>query len=253
MNNTGRFSTVHGSTASIGTCAACRSRQLCLPFGLDSAALYGLEQVIGRKRRVARSHSLFHVGQAFHNLYAIHYGQFKTGQMGIDGNDRVTGFHMTGDILGLDGISGAFHESNAVALEDAEVCEIPFAALENLFGQAPDLLHHFHRIMSSEISRDQQMILSLGTMRAEQRFAMFLRNLSMRYAARGYSPFEFQLRMSREDIGNYLGLTIESISRLIARFTSMELLRIDHRTVVITNPERIRLLASGVEPCSPLH
>lgn len=252
MNYPVSFPKTYFTKPDIGNCAGCRSRQLCLPFGLESKDLFLLERIVGRRQRVARFQSLYRVGQPFQSLYAVHYGHFKTGQMGIDGNERITGFQMTGDILGLDGINGTFHESNAVALEDAEVCEIPFLALEDLFCQVPELLHHFHRIMSLEISREQQMMLFLGNVRAEQRFAKFLLNLGARYAARGYSATEFQLRMSRSDIGNYLGLTIESISRLLARFTKMELLQVDHRTVAIINPERIRLLAAGSERCNPL-
>jgi CRP/FNR family transcriptional regulator len=139
-----------------------------------------------------------------------------------------------------------------VALEDSEVCEIPFGNLEELFGQVPALLRHFHRIMSQEITREQNVMLLLGNMRAEQRFAVFLVNKSARYAARGYSATRFQLRMSREDIGNYLGLTIESISRLLSRFKKMGLLQVDKREVVLLDPARLKAIAAGTEQCSPM-
>jgi len=151
----------------------------------------------------------------------------------------------------MDAISGD-HQCGAVALEDSEVCEIPFARLEELFGQMPTLLHHFHRIMSQEITREQNVMLLLGNMRAEQRFAAFLVNLSSRYAARGYSPTSFQLRMSREDIGNYLGLTIESISRLLSRFKKQGWLKVDKRDVQLLDPAMLKALAAGTENCSPM-
>ena len=143
-------------------------------------------------------------------------------QINAAGEAQITGFQMAGELLGMDAISADRHHCDAVALEDSEVCEIPFAHLQDLFGQVPALLRHFHRIMSQEITREQNVMLLLGNMRAEQRFAVFLINLSARYAARGYSSTRFQLRMSREDIGNYLGLTIESISRLLSRFRKLE-------------------------------
>jgi CRP/FNR family transcriptional regulator len=159
---------------------------------------------------------------------------------------------MAGELLGMDAISGDRHHCDAVALEDSEVCEIPFASLEDLFGHVPALLRHFHRIMSQEITREQNVMLLLGNMRAEQRFAVFLVNLSARYAARGYAANSFQLRMSREDIGNYLGLTIESISRLLSRFKKMGLVQVDKREVILLEPARLKAMAAGTEQCSPM-
>ena len=122
----------------------------------------------------------------FTNLYAIRLGHFKTFQVSPAGEQQVTGFQMAGELLGMDAISTEHHHCDAMALEDSEVCEIPFARLEELFGTIPSLLHHFHRMMSQEITREQNVMLLLGNMRAEQRFAAFLINLSSRYAARGY-------------------------------------------------------------------
>ena len=150
----------------------------------------------------------------------------------------------------MDAISTDRHHCDAVALEDSEVCEIPFARLEELFGTIPTLLHHFHRMMSQEITREQNVMLLLGNMRAEQRFAAFLVNLSSRYAARGYSSTNFQLRMSREEIGNYLGLTIESISRLLSRFKKQSLLRVSNREIEILEPVSLKAIAAGTETCS---
>jgi CRP/FNR family transcriptional regulator, anaerobic regulatory protein len=159
---------------------------------------------------------------------------------------------MAGELLGMDAISAEKHHCDAIALEDSEVCDIPFHRLEELFGQVPTLLHHFHRIMSQEIMREQNVMLLLGNMRAEQRFAAFLVNLSSRYAARGYSATDFQLRMSREDIGNYLGLTIESISRLLSRFKKLGWLKVDKREVQLLDPLKLKAIAAGTEDCSPM-
>jgi CRP/FNR family transcriptional regulator len=234
------------------SCGGCSMHQLCLPMGLDEGDMGRLDQIIGKRTRIPRDERLYQMGQPFRNLYAIRFGHFKTYQVNAAGEQQITGFQMAGELLGMDAISGDRHQCDAVALEDSEVCEIPFTRLEDLFGQVPTLLRHFHRIMSQEITREQNVMLLLGNMRAEQRFAVFLVNLSTRYAARGYSPTSFQLRMSREDIGNYLGLTIESISRLLSRFKKQGWLKVDKREVTLLDPVMIRALAAGTEQCKPM-
>jgi len=235
------------------SCGACSMHQLCLPMGLDDTDMNRLDQIIGARRRIARDERLYAMGEAFRSLYAVRYGHFKTYQINAAGEQQITGFQMAGELLGMDAISGDRHHCDAVALEDSEVCEIPFARLEELFGQVPTLLRHFHRIMSQEITREQNVMLLLGNMRAEQRFALFLVNLSARYAARGYSATEFGLRMSREDIGNYLGLTIESVSRLLSRFKKQGWIAVDKREVKLLQPARLKAMAAGTETCSPMN
>lgn len=234
------------------SCASCSMHQLCLPMGLDDFDITRLDEVIGRRRRILRDERLYQMGEPFRNLYAIRFGHFKTYQINAAGEQQITGFQMAGELLGMDAISGDHHHCDAVALEDSEVCEIPFSDLEELFAHVPALLRHFHRIMSQEITREQNVMLLLGNMRAEQRFAVFLINLSARYAARGYSSTSFQLRMSREDIGNYLGLTIESISRLLSRFKKQGLLTVDKREVTLLEPALLKAMAAGTERCHPM-
>jgi CRP/FNR family transcriptional regulator, anaerobic regulatory protein len=234
------------------SCSNCSMHQLCLPMGLDDNDISRLDQIIGRRRRLARDERLYQMGEPFRNLFAIRFGHFKTYQVNAAGEQQITGFQMAGELLGMDAISGDRHHCDAVALEDSEVCEIPFSRLEELFGHVPTLLRHFHRIMSQEITREQNVMLLLGNMRAEQRFAVFLVNLSARYAARGYSANSFQLRMSREDIGNYLGLTIESISRLLSRFKKQGWVKVDKREVTLLDLAMLKALAAGTEQCSPM-
>ncbi|MGZ8287599.1 MAG: fumarate/nitrate reduction transcriptional regulator Fnr [Telluria sp.] len=240
-------------TALKASCAGCSMHQLCLPMGLDDADITRLDQIIGGRRRLVRDERLYQMGEPFRNLYAIRFGHFKTYQVNAAGEQQITGFQMAGELLGMDAISADHHHCDAVALEDSEVCAIPFARLEELFGQVPTLLRHFHRIMSQEITREQNVMLLLGNMRAEQRFAVFLINLSTRYAARGYSANSFQLRMSREDIGNYLGLTIESVSRLLSRFKKQGWIKVDKREVILLEPAHLKAMAAGTEQCSPMN
>ncbi|MGF6272890.1 CRP/FNR family transcriptional regulator [Massilia sp. UYP11] len=241
----------HLNLHALKSCAQCSMHRLCLPMGLDDAEIDRLDQIIGRRRRLARDERLYGVGEPFRNLYAVRFGHFKTSLVNAAGAAHITGFQMAGELLGMDAISGT-HHCDAVALEDSEVCEIPFTRLEDLFGEVPTLLRHFHRIMSQEITREQNVMLLLGNMRAEQRFAVFLVNLSARYATRGYAADRFQLRMSREDIGNYLGLTIESVSRLLSRFRKQGWLHVDRREVTLLDPVKLKALAAGTDACSPM-
>ena len=207
---------------------------------------------IGRRRKILRDATLYRMNDLFINLYAIRLGHFKTNQIDPSGEQRITGFQMNGELVSMDPISTDHHHCEAVALEDSEVCEIPFARLKELFSHIPTLLHHFHRMMSQEITREQSVMLLIGNMRADQRFSAFPVNLGSRYAARGYSSTCFQLRMlhmPREDIANYFGLAIESSSRLLNKFKKQGLLKEHNRETELLDPELLNALAAGTEVC----
>jgi CRP/FNR family transcriptional regulator len=222
---------------------------LCLPMELDSADISKLDQILRRRRKVAKNTSLYRMNDPFTNLYAIRLGYFKTSHVSTTGDQQITGFQMSGELLGMDAISTDHHHCDAVALDDSEVCEIPYAQLEKLFRMAPKLMRQFHRMMSQEITREQIVMLSLGNMRAEQRLAAFLVDLSLRHSALGYSALRFQLRMSRGDIGNYLGMTIETISRMLSALKKQGYIGFTHREIELVDPPRLRKLAVGTEVC----
>lgn len=228
-------------------CASCSMHDLCLPMGLSDAEIKRLDAIISKRRRIGRHEYLYRIGDPFRSLYAIRLGHFKTMHTDPNGLQQITGFQMAGELLGFDAISTDKHYCDAQALEDSEVCEIPFESLEQLFLQIPSLQHHFHRMMSREITREQNVMLLLGNMRAEQRLAAFLVNLSSRYAARGYSSNNFVLRMTREEIGNYLGLTIESVSRVLTRFKKQGLIKVTQRDVELSNVDSLKqVIAVGL-------
>ena len=214
-------------------------RELCLPVNLSSAEIQRVNELSRIKRHHARGHYLYRSGDKFQSLYAIHSGSFITQVLHEDGREQVTGFQMAGEIIGLEAISTDYHTCDAVALEDSEVCELPFSKLEALSREVPSLQRHLHKIMSREIVRDQGIMLLLGSMRAEERLAAFLLNLSQRFAARGYSPTEFQLRMSRREIGSYLGLKLETVSRAFSHFQEDGLIHIKVRSVEILDLPRL--------------
>ena len=199
-------------------CSQCSLHELCLSEGLSKEELAKLDSLVGARRKLRRQQNLYRAGEPFEALYAVRTGFFKTDILLEDDRDQVTGFQMAGEILGMDGIGTEVHSCNAVALEDSEVCVIPFAQLEQLSREIQALQHNFHKVMSRELVRDQGLMMLLGTMRAEERLAAFLLNMSQRFTSRGYSPAEFHLRMTREEIGSYLGLKLETVSRAFSRF-----------------------------------
>ena len=223
-------------------CSQCNLRELCLPFGLTGEEIDRLDALVATRRKVRRQHHLYSAGAPFEAIYAIRTGSFKTDVLLEDGREQVTGFQMTGEILGLDGISSETHSCNATALEDSEVCVIPFAQLEDLSRQVESLQHQFHKVMSREIVRDHGVMMLLGSMRAEERLAAFLLNLSKRFMARGYSPDEFHLRMTRDEIGSYLGLKLETVSRAFSKFQDEGLVAVHQKHIRIIDLDGLRQL-----------
>lgn len=224
-------------------CSTCSLRELCLPLGVDPSDLARLDATITRRQHVRAGQHLYRMQGAFESLYAVRSGFFKTYEITGAGNEQINGFHMPGEILGLDAISGERHGCNAVALEDCEVCLIPFDQLETLLQDIPSLMRQFHRLMSREIATDHGMMLLLGTMSAEQKLAAFLLNLSQRLGARGLSPTVFRLSMSREEVGNYLGLKLETVSRTFSKLQEDGLIRIDRRNLTIRDLPALERLA----------
>ena len=216
-------------------CANCNVREICQPGGLSPEELDQLDTLVNVRRKVKRGDALYRAGERFDSVYAIRSGFFKSRVTYEDGRDQVTGFSMAGELLGLDGIGHGTHHCDAVALEDSEVCSIPYARLEELSREISSLQRHFHQIMSREIVRESGVMMLLGAMRAEERIAAFLLNLSQRLSARGYSPTEFHLRMTREEIGSYLGLKLETVSRAFSRFDKDGLIEVEQKFVRLKN------------------
>jgi CRP/FNR family transcriptional regulator, anaerobic regulatory protein len=225
-------------------CSNCNMRELCMPVGLTDADMARIDQVVATRRKVKRGGTLFRNGEAFTSLYAIRTGFFKTCVTTDDGRDQVTGFQMAGEIIGLDGIVNDRHTCDALALEDAEVCVMPFEKIEEISHEVKALQHHVHKIMSREIVREHGVMLLLGSMRAEERLAAFLLNLVQRLHARGFSQSELVLRMTREEIGSYLGLKLETVSRTFSKFSEDGIIEVKQRYVRITDPEALKVIVN---------
>lgn len=220
-------------TSTVVSCGNCSVRRLCLPVGLSEKDIERLEQVTRKKKIVKAGEALYRAGDPFSSLYAIRSGSFKSAVIGADGDNQVTHFALPGELLGLDAYSGGMHPGYAEALEDSSVCVLPFTQLESLAQEVPALQKQIYSIFSEELKQENEALLLLGKRSAESRLAALLINISSRYSRRGYSASEFVLSMPRMDIANYLGLTAETVSRLISRFQKQELISVKGRSVSI--------------------
>lgn len=221
-------------------CSNCNLRELCMPVGFANEDLHRLDEIVATRKKIKQGQYLFSTGEPFTSLYAIRTGFFKTCVLSEDGREQVTGFQMAGEIIGLDGIVSDAHTCNAIALEDAEVCEMPFTQVEELSREFPVLQRHVHKIMSREIVRENSVMMLLGNMRAEERLAAFLLNLVQRLHARGFSQSELILRMTREEIGSYLGLKLETVSRTFSKFSEEGIIEVKQRHVRIVDEDALK-------------
>ncbi len=229
-------------------CSSCNLRELCLPVGLADGEMARLDSLVEARRTLRRGAALYSAGDSFRSLYAVRTGFFKTRITAEDGRDQVTGFQMAGELLGFDGIGTEEHTCDAIALEDSQVCVIPFSQLESLSRQFGALQRQLHRVMSREIVRDHGVMLLLGSMRAEERLAAFLLNLTQRLHARGFSASALVLRMTREEIGSYLGLKLETVSRAFSKFQEDGVLEVRQRQLRVLDEAALRQLVNG-SPC----
>ena len=225
-------------------CSNCNLRELCMPIGLNVEELGRLDELVTTRRLIKRGTALFHGGEKFTSLYAIRTGFFKTCVTTEDGREQVTGFQMAGEVIGLDGIVNDQHTCDAVALEDTEVCVMPFDRIEEISREVKALQHHVHKIMSREIVREHGVMLLLGSMRAEERLAAFLLNLLQRLEARGFSKSDLVLRMTREEIGSYLGMKLETVSRTFSKFADDGLVEVNQRHIHIRDADALKRLVN---------
>lgn len=214
-----------------GVCAACHTRHTCMPSGIADDAIARFEPVVYLRRRVLRGERLFSTNDRFNSIYAVRSGLFKTSVNDAAGREQVTGFHMGGDLLGLEGFSSGACACSAIALEDSHVCAMPVTSIESASLHIPALRQRMHVAMAEEIARSHRMQVVLGSMSGEQRLASFLMDMSRRFLRRGYSGSSFTLRMTRAEIGSYIGLTLETVSRLFSAFQRRGMIQVRQKQV----------------------
>jgi len=228
-------------------CSKCSLRKSCILYDMNDADMLSIEEVVSSQRKVFRGDSLFQTGEKFKALYVIRSGFFKSTFTSPDGREQVMGFQMAGEMLGLDGIVNDKYSCDAIALEDAEVCEMNFEHMEEMSHQIIGLQRRVLKILSLEIFNDHSVMLLLGSMRAEERLATFLVNLVHRLHARGFSPTELVLRMTREEIGSYLGMKLETVSRTFSKLSEEGIVEVNQRHVRILNPDALKRLVTFKE------
>lgn len=226
-------------------CSTCMLNSLCLPVGMSAIDISRFEEAVQERIRIPKGETLFRAGEPAQAIYGIRVGSMKTQLEDQTGQVQVTGFLLPGEIVGLDGFLDGSQLSHAIALEDTEVCVARVTDIDRVISHVPALQHQLRRLTSKEIKRSQQLVMSLGVLRSEQRLAAFLVNMSQRLSILGYSSTEFVLRMSREEIGSYLGLTLETVSRLFSRFAKEGLIRIRQREVQLLDLPALRELSGS--------
>ena len=204
-----------------------------MPIGASLSLLKRLDTLISVRKRIKAGTVIYHTGSHFHSLYAVKSGFIKTETSHEDGRMQITGFYMSGEILGFDGIAIDHHICTSIALEDSEICIIPLNWIERFNNGSDEIQHHLYKLMSREIVRDHTIMLLLGSMQTEERVAAFLLNLSQRFQARGLSPCALTLRMKREEIGSFLGMKIETVSRILTKFQEQGLLEVQQKNILI--------------------
>ncbi|HVO88476.1 MAG TPA: helix-turn-helix domain-containing protein [Casimicrobiaceae bacterium] len=234
------------------TCSTCALRRLCVPSGLNGEPNSLIDELVTTRKRVRRGEHVYRANDRFTTLFAFRTGFYKAYVESEDGRTHVTGFHMAGDVAGFDGIGTERHRQNLVALEDGEVCLISYPRLEATCSRVPSMQRYMYKMLSSEIVREQELMLLLGTMRAEARVGAFLLNLSQRFAQRGYSSVEFILRMTREEIGSYLGLKLETVSRIFSRLQEEGVLQVQGRAIKLLDMPALSELV-GLRDASTEH
>lgn len=236
-------------------CKNCSFSHLCIPVSLNQSELESLDNMIERKRPMHKNDHLIEPSKKFKALYAVRSGSFKSYITAKDGEQQITGFHLPGDIIGFDGLQTDQHQNYAQALETSMVCEIPYSTLDQMSAELPSLRRHMMNLMSNEIKHDHDIMMILNKRTAEERLAYFLVDLSNRFASRGFSALEFHLTMTRGEIGNYLGLTVETVSRLLSRFQKENLIKVQGKLIEIIDLDSLRnkltLQETSTDPCTP--
>ncbi|HET6553077.1 MAG TPA: helix-turn-helix domain-containing protein [Dyella sp.] len=229
------------------SCASCGLRELCLPAGINGDDLARLDATVRDKRTLERGKALYRVGDAFHSLFVVRSGALKTFVLNEEACQQVIGFHLPGEIVGVDALASGRHASQAEALERTSICELPFSELERVTSQIPTLHRQLLRVISREVVQEHQHLVTMGQQQAQVRLAIFLKSLADRYETLHRDGSHLMLPMSRQDIASYLGLVVETVSRLFTRFETMGILAVQRKSVTVLRPDLLAQLCRPVD------
>ncbi len=224
------------------SCTYCSVRRLCLPVSVDREEIDIIDDLVANRPSLNKSDYLFHAGDKFNSLYAIKSGAVKTYGSTRGGREQITGFHFSGELIGLDAIGNNMHNCSAVALEKTVICAIPYKSIEEISLHVPAIQQEITRLMSREIRNDEEMLMAMGSMRAEQRVACFLFSLYRRLLLRSKEKYTFRLPMTREEIGNYLGLSLETVSRRMSSLHEDGIIDVENRLITLRDIDALQAL-----------
>ncbi len=230
------------------SCGNCGLSELCIPHSLTDTEIDEVDDIVKRSKPLHRGEALYEAGDQFTSLYAVRSGSIKVFSIDEEGSEQVIAFYLPGEILAMDAIDSKVHISSARAMETSSVCEIPYTDMESLSAKIPNLQVHLYRLLSREIRIDQELQLLLAKKTAEERIGAFLMNLSIRYAQRNLSATRFRLPMARADIGNYLGLAVETVSRVFTRLQTQGVLQVEGKELEILDRQSLCHVAHMREP-----
>ncbi|WP_404368651.1 fumarate/nitrate reduction transcriptional regulator Fnr [Marinobacter sp.] len=233
------------------SCHSCSLSELCLPIAVGASDIDRLEDIIQQGRSFSRGETVFKQSERARSCFAVRSGAIKTSVVNHSGEEQVTGFFLPGEIMGLDSISDDRYACSAFVLERTSVCELPISHLEELSRKLPSLQHHFFSLMSSEIRHSQQHAMLLSRNTAEERIASLLLSLSSRFERRKLSPTRFTLPMARNDIANFLGLAVETVSRVMTRFQGQGLIQAKGREIELLDLTALQEIALTFARCRP--
>lgn len=221
-------------------CSQCALGKLCLPRGLDEQQTSQFEQIVNKLRPLQKGEHIFRAGEEFRSITAVRSGCFKSYVLNKEGEEQVLGFHLAGEIIGLDAIHSTTHTSNVVALDTSAICVLNFESVSDMARHLPELQAELLRVMSRQIA---ELEANAADLSADQRIARFLQSLSERFERRGYSKSEFNLSMSRRDIASHLRLATETVSRVLARFQENGMVTVNRKNIVIDDLDALKLAA----------
>ena len=227
------------------TCSDCALQDLCLPSAIRGDDLRDLDRIVTNRLVFDAGRALFNAGTPFTSLYVVRKGSFKTWQSDENGNLQILGFHLPGEILGFDALMDEVHRCTAEALETSRACRIPYDQLQSICVRVPELQKQLMKVISREVSNDHEHLVMMGRRQAMERLAIFLQSLSHRRQRLGQDPTHLTLSMSRADLANYLGLVVETVSRLFTRMQEMGVLEVQRKEVTILDPDRLCDLMDG--------
>ena len=234
------------------SCKDCSLLELCLPRGLDSSGMERLEEIIKRSRPVRRGDLIFRANDKFTKIYVVRSGTIKLSLLDESGADQILGFLFPGEIFGLDGIDKHVHQVSARAIEESTYCAFPFNDLNNVCKEIPELQMQLMRLVSRQLTAENELLLTIGKKNADEKIAIFLLTISARFHALGYSATEFKLSMSRQDVANYLALTIETVSRAFSRLQRDSIIKIDRKIITILDRNALSSLSTSCQGAKKL-